>query len=202
MKQIVYIGGWDCFRSEEAFCQALKNREYEPFQEYKNRKPRFKMQVKDEYEMAFPNMPNIYNAKYTEWKIWFEKIFPFLNNEKLILIGHSLWSSFLAKYLSENTFPKRIDQLHLLAGVFDEHDLPKGEDYLGDFVFDPMQLKNLEHQVDKIFLYHSHDDTTVPFINGEKFKKHLPNAMFNIFENKGHFWQMEEFPELVENITK
>jgi len=89
-----------------------------------------------------------------------------------------------------------------LAGVFDEQDLPKGEDYLGDFAFDPMQLKNLEPQVDKIFLYHSHDDDVVPFINGEKFNHYLPNATFNIFEDRGHFFSQVEFPELLENIIK
>jgi hypothetical protein len=45
---------------------------------------------------------------------------------------------FLVKYISENKFPKKIDQLHLIAGCFDEQDLPAGEDYLADFTFDPV----------------------------------------------------------------
>jgi hypothetical protein len=31
-------------------------------------------------------MPNKANAKYKAWKIWFEKLFPYLNNNKIILI--------------------------------------------------------------------------------------------------------------------
>ena len=35
-------------------------------------------------------MPNKYNASYKARKIWFEKIFPYLNDEDLVLVGHSL----------------------------------------------------------------------------------------------------------------
>jgi predicted alpha/beta hydrolase family esterase len=116
------------------------------------------------------------------------------------LIGYSQWSIFLTKYLSENTFPKKIAQLHLVATVFDEQGLAEWNDYLADFVFDPTQLKNLEQQVDKIFLYHSKDDSIVPFSHAEKYKAYLPNANFNIFDDRQHFW-WSEFPELLENIS-
>lgn len=153
--------------------------------------------------MAIPNMPNIYNARYSNRKIWFEKIFPYLNDEGTILIGHSQWGIFLAKYLSENTFPlplgKKIAQLHLIAAVFDEYGLPEWEDYLADFVFDPKKLNNLEQQVDKIFLYHSLDDPIVPFSHGQKYKAYLPNAIFSVYDDRGHFWQ-SEFPEILESI--
>ena len=202
MKQLIYIHGWDCFRSDEDYCNALKNKEYQPFQEQKNWKDRFKNKLKNEYEMTFPKMPNTFNARYAHRKIRFEKIFPFLNDDKLVIVWHSLWCTFLAKYLSENIFPKEIDQLHLIAGVFDEQDLPKGEDYLADFIFDPEKLKTLKQQTNTIFLYHSHDDLFVPIVHMEKYIKYLPHAMVNIFEDRGHFLQMEEFPELVENMVK
>jgi hypothetical protein len=108
---------------------------------------------------------------------------------------------FLAKYLSENTFPKRIAQLHLVAGVFDESNLPEGENDLVDFVFDPAGLQNLDKQVDKIFLYHSKDDPVVPFSHVEKYKSCLPKAQVFVFKDRGHF-QQPEFPELLENILK
>lgn len=201
MKQIIYIGGWDCFRNEDDFTEALKNWHYEPFKQEKKWKQRLKETLKDEYEMAIPNMPNIYNARYSNRKIWFEKIFSYFNDEWIILIGHSQWGIFLAKYLSENTFPKKIHQLHLVASVFGEHGLPKGEDYLADFVFDPKTLPHLESQVDKIFLYHSKDDPIVPFSHAEKYKAYLHNAIFNVFDDREHFW-WSDFPELLENIKK
>jgi hypothetical protein len=40
--------------------------------------------------MFIPEMPNQDFASYKAWKIWFEKIFSYLNDEGVILIGHSL----------------------------------------------------------------------------------------------------------------
>lgn len=201
MKQIIYIGGWDCFRNEEDLAEALKNWHYEPFKQEKKRKYRLQETLKADYEMAIPNMPNIYNARYSNRKIWFEKTFPYLNDEWTILIAHSQWGIFLAKYLSENMFPKKIHQLHLVASVFSEQGLPKGEDYLADFVFDPKGLENLELQVDNIFLYHSTDDPIVPFSHTEKYKAYLHKAIINVFDDREHFW-WPEFPELLENILR
>jgi hypothetical protein len=91
MKQLIYIGGGDCFRTEEDFSNALKNlRTYEPFKERKKRQDRLRSNVSKEYEIANPTMPNKFNARYNHRKIWFEKIFPYLNNESLVMIGYSL----------------------------------------------------------------------------------------------------------------
>lgn len=144
-------------------------------------------------------MPNRFNARYKLWQIRFEKILPYLNNEELVLIGYSMGGIFLAKYLSEKTFPKTITQLHLVAPVFGEFDLPPHDDYLADFVFEPTALKNLIPQVEKIFLYGSKDDPLVPFSHIQKYKEYLPQAQFEVFEDRGHFRQ-PEFPEVLENI--
>ncbi|MCX6825513.1 MAG: hypothetical protein NTY80_04830 [candidate division SR1 bacterium] len=202
MKQLIYIGGGEVFRNEDDYCDALQNNwTYDPFGEQKNRKNWIANKLKDEYQVFLPDMPNRFNAKYKFWKIRFEKIFPYLNDDSLIMIGRSLGGIFLAKYLSENTFSlsggKKISQLHLVAACFDEKDMS----YLGDFLFDPTNLKRLEQQVEKIFLYHSKDDPIVPFSHVEKFKKYLPDAVLNVFENRGHFSQAE-FSELLESIKK
>ncbi|MDR0860065.1 MAG: hypothetical protein LBO09_03640 [Candidatus Peribacteria bacterium] len=75
-------------------------------------------------------------AYYWARKIWFEKIFPYLNNEGTILIGHSLGAMFLLKYLSENTFPQPLSQLHLISSSIDEETGYQEKHYLGDFVWD------------------------------------------------------------------
>lgn len=203
MKQIIHIHGWDCYRNEEDFCKSIEAKIYEPFKERKRRINRLREKLAGEYEMFAPDMPLYQNATYKPWKIWFEKIFPFLNGEELIITGSSLWVTFLAKYLSENKFPlpigKKINQLHLIAWVFDRTDLDE-EDYLADFIFDPTQLKHLEQQVDKIFLYHSKDDPSVPFSHVEKFKFYLPNAILTTFDDRWHFFNQSEFPEVLQNI--
>jgi predicted alpha/beta hydrolase family esterase len=65
-------------------------------------------------------MPCRENASYPAWKIWFEKIFPYLNEENIIIVAHSLGGIFISKYLSENAFPKHLAQLHLVAPVLDD----------------------------------------------------------------------------------
>lgn len=138
-------------------------------------------------------MPNGKNAKYKEWQIWFEKIIPLLNRE-IILVGHSMGGIFLAKYLSENRFPKTILATILVAAPFNE----EGGESLGDFSL-PKSLARFEKQSREIFLIYSTDDPSVPFSKLEKYKKALPNAKTLIFKDKGHFRQ-ETFPEIVELI--
>ena len=140
-------------------------------------------------------MPNSTNARYLEWKIWFEKLIPFLK-EEVVLVGHSLGGMFLTKYLSENKFPKRVRATFLVSSPFDDKD--SGES-LVDFVL-PASLSNLQEQGGKIFIYHSEDDPVVPFADFKKFERNLPNANFRTFKDREHFGQ-EDFPELVEDMA-
>ena len=63
-------------------------------------------------------MPLQDNAKYEEWKILFERYIPHLK-DNVILMGNSLGGIFLAKYLSENKFPKKILSTYLTCPPFD-----------------------------------------------------------------------------------
>lgn len=201
MKQVIFIHGWMCHPDNDAFCKALETRDYNPFEEKKGWKDSISQELKSTYQIIRPEMPNKQMATYKAWKIWFEKIFPYLNDEDLVLVGNSLWAMFLIKYLWENTFPKKIQQLHLIAGVFDESDMSEEEKYSWDFVYDPSIIPNIEHQADEVFLYHSTDDLVVPYSHAEKIKAYLPKAKLITFTDRWHFSQ-PEFPELLENIIK
>lgn len=158
----------------------------------KKRRNRIAEQLQDTHQTMLPEMPCKHNADYEAWKIWFERNFSFINDEDLILIWHSLGGIFLAKYLSENQLPKKVKQLHFVAAVFEKEKTI-------NFSYNPNKLNNLKNQCEKIFIYHSKDDPTVPFFHGEKYKEYLQNAEFLKFRNRGHFRQ-ETFPELLENI--
>ena len=147
-----------------------------------------------EYEVIYPKMPNSKNARYPEWKLWFEKLFPLLTDE-VVLVGHSLGGIFLAKYLSENTFPKKIKSLHLVAAPYDTEVIKES---LADFALNNT-VEKLNDYTDNIFLYQSKDDTAVAFADVEKYKRDLPNATLRIFEDRGHFTK-EKFPELIQDI--
>jgi len=194
-KQIVVIHGGDTFDTYEEYLSFLKSYELNLNKlKTKGWKNSLEEKLGEEFEVFLPNMPNSANAKYNEWTIMFEKLPPFLG-DTVVLVGHSLGGTFLAKYLSENKFPKKILATFLVAAPYNDKD---SEDSLGNFVL-PATLKKFEKQGGRIFIYHSEDDPIVPFVDVEKYTKDLPKAEKNIFKTKGHFIQ-EEFPELVESI--
>jgi len=193
-KQIVIIHGGDTFATQKDYLNFLRNYKID-IERYKTDKgdwkPWIRKMFQEDYEVITPQMPNKTNCKYDEWKLWFEKFVPFLNDE-VILIGHSQGGIFLAKYLSENQFPKKIKAVMLAAAVY-------YKDSEGYPVLSFSLPATLNLQTDKIFLYHSKDDPAVPFSALEQYQKALPNAVARVFEDRKHINQ-EEFPELLEDI--
>lgn len=194
MTQLFVIHGGDAFDSYEEYLADLQSRTAH----LERMKPGgWKMGLQknlgEEFDVYNPSMPNKDNAKYAEWKIWFEKIVLLMDDE-VILVGHSLGGIFLAKYLSEETFPKHIRGTFLVAAPFNT----PTEHPLADFVL-PSDLEGLRKQGGKIFVYHSTDDVVVPYSNAESYRLALPDATFRTFTDRGHFNQ-ERFVEIEEGI--
>ena len=193
-KQVIAIHGGDAFPTYEEYLNFLRNFEIDfDNLSIKGWKTNLGEALGDGYEIILPRMPNSTNAKYVEWKIWFEKYFSIIKDD-VILIGHSLGASFLAKYLSEEDFPKKIKATFLVAGPYNKDE----ERDLVEFV-PPGNLENFTEQGGKIFLYHSKDDPIVHFQELEKYQDRLPTAQTRIFEDREHFSQ-EELPEIVKDI--
>ena len=176
----------------------MKNWEINPFEEKKRWRKTLEKDLSN-YQVIKPEMPNKEMACYKIRKLRFEKHFPYLTGEEIILVWHSLWAMFLLKYLSENKFPKRINQLHFVSAAIDDKGLPEWDNYLWDFECKIENIKTIQDQCDKIWIWHSKDDPVVPFNHSERLAKELPNANYMIFEDRQHFNQ-EHFPELIETI--
>lgn len=193
-QQILVIHGGDTFQIYDEYIESLKSKELSLKRlKSKSWKDNLEKDLGDKYEVITPKMPNAQNARYEEWKIWFEKILPLLN-EELILLGHSLGGIFLAKYLSEHLIAKKIKSIFLIAAPFDETSDPN----LKEFTFSG-DLQQFAKMSCKIVIYHSKDDPVVPFNELSKYKKALPLAELKIFNDKQHFNQ-GKFPEIVEDI--
>lgn len=194
MKKIFIIGGGIEASNYTDYETYLKNETFDPyFIKEKYWKDNLGLDLWGDYEVIKIPMPNAHFAEYRYWKIMFEKALPYFW-EKNILLGHSLWGSFLLKYLSENTLDT-ISQIHLVApAVFDTP-----EEKIGSFHFDT-EWKNYQKFESQTYVYFSKDDTIVPFENAIHLQKVLPNAHFEIFDDKGHFIFLEHFEELVKNI--
>jgi uncharacterized protein len=190
-KQILIIHGGNTFAKQSDYIDYLKNTEIDKSRLYStiDWKQTISDRLGDNYEVLNPRMPNASYARYDEWKIYFEALTKVLENN-VILIGHSLGGIFLAKYLSENKFPKKIDALFLLAAPYE-----KNGESLGDFKLGT-NLDKVNKQVKKIYILHSEDDPVVPMTDSDKYISALPSAELVVFEDKGHF-NTEEVSGLV-----
>lgn len=195
MKQLVFVHGGTPYNSYEEYLNSLKQTQYDPARDNRRRwKDSLQERFGSEWNILAPVMPSKYNAKYLEWKIWFDKVVSFIE-EDTVLVGHSLGGIFLVKYLAENKLPKNITATFLIAAPYDTD----GASYsLDDFKL-PQNIDLLPGQAGKLFLYYSTDDGTVPIGNLEKYKERLPKAEVRLYKDKGHFNQ-EEFPELIKEI--
>jgi predicted alpha/beta hydrolase family esterase len=200
-QQVFYIHGGDAFSDHQAFLEDLKTRPVRnlPTAERTKRWTNsFEEDLGADYEVFMPSMPNSQNAKYEEWKIWFERHFEYLHDD-VILVGWSQGGYFFAKYLTENDLPFKIKALFLLAPPFEPDDFG-GEDG-GDFTFDTSRVGELAKKTTKITIMSSKDDFVVPYEHSLKYKEALPEAELITFEDKNHFL-VEEFPELLDKIKE
>lgn len=194
--QIFIIHGGMTFKSKKDYLHFLKTREVSIEEKIRWTDEFLKKNLGKNFEIIKPRMPLQDDAKYEEWKVHFERFFPQLRNS-IILIGLSLGGIFLAKYLSENKFSKKIISTYLICPPYD-NSLPK-EDLVGGFKLKP-NLSLLEKNSRKLYLMFSKDDDVIPLAHAEKFKKKLKNANFIIYESKNGHFKISEFPEIVKMI--
>lgn len=147
-------------------------------------------------ELTKPRMPLQDYAQYEDWKLWFERHVPFIQ-DGIVLVGYSLGGIFLAQYLSENKLPVHPKHVYLIAAPFDDE--LTGEDLVGGFELGD-DLSELQAQTKKLTFMFSEDDETIPKQQIEKFRLKLPKAEYIVYESKGGHFRVEEFPELIEMI--
>ena len=177
-KQIIFIWGWIAKENYLSFADYVEKIEYNPYeQERKKWTDFFAEKLWSDYEFIKIPMPNKYFADYGAWKIMFSKIFPFLK-ENFCLVWHSLWWTFLIKYLNENSFSYLPKNIFLLAPALNDSE---------------------EEISSKTYFLHSKDDFVVSFSDFLEFKNIFPKSNFIEFENKNHFLDLKfvEFEDLI-----
>lgn len=198
-KTVIAIHGGDSFLDYEQYIKSLLEIKVDPFASYGDSwRKRLPELLGEGFLVITPKMPCKENAKYEEWKIWFEKYLPYIN-EDTHLVGHSLGAMFLAKYCSENQLPVAVAGVHLVAGGYTPiHEDGKQIIGGGDFYAQKKDLRNLE-RLGNCIVYHSEDDPVVGFDCAAFLLKHASKIQFNSFIGRGHFLH-EDFPELIDNI--
>lgn len=194
--QVFFIHGAASYSRYEDFLYALQTM---PIRDLPSEPPStrwtntLRADLGDQYEVFMPSMPNKQNARYGEWKIWFERHFPYLR-DGVVLVGWSQGGYFLVKYLLENELPFAPKALCLIAAPFAPADFG-GEDG-GDFAFDTDRAGDIAQVVSTIHLFHSEDDPVVPYEHALQYQAALPEATFHRFSGHNHFL-VPAFPELL-----
>ena len=129
-KQVVVIHGGDTFDSYEEYLSYLKNTKVN-LERFKHEgwKDSLEKNLGKNYEVISPEMPSWNNAKYLEWEVYFENLIHHVR-PNAIFVGHSLGSIFLAKYFSENEYPKKALAVLLVSTPY----AVKGEKGMADFI--------------------------------------------------------------------
>ncbi|KKP88934.1 MAG: hypothetical protein UR91_C0010G0013, partial [Candidatus Nomurabacteria bacterium GW2011_GWC2_35_8] len=128
--QIFFLHGGETFKNQKDYLHFLKTRKISLERKVRWSAVYLRKNLGRNFEIIKPRMPLQDNAKYNDWKINFERYIPYFRNG-VILIGNSLGGIFLAKYLSEHKFPKKILSTYLICPPFD--DTVPGEDLVGGF---------------------------------------------------------------------
>lgn len=195
-KQIFMIHGGMTFKNQKDYLNYLKNREVSIEKKMRWAEGYIEKELGKKFQIIRPRFPLSENAKYNDWKINFEKYIPLLKNN-VILIGNSLGSIFLAKYLSEHKFPKKILATYLVCPPFD--DTCFEEDLVGGFKL-KSDLSLLEKNSKNLTLMFSKDDDSVPVSHAEKYRRKLKNAKIIIYKSKNGHFKIKKFPEIVKMI--
>lgn len=133
------------------------------------------------YDINYPKMPDEDDPEYESYKIKIDEELKKING-KVILVGHSLGSCFLLKYLSEEKVEKDIIAMFFIATPFWGGD--KGWQYEGFRLNDEFASK-LPANI-PMFFYHSTDDKVVPFTHLALYAEKLPHATIRKTIGRGH----------------
>ncbi len=196
MTQILYIHGGMTFKNQKDYLHFLKTRKVSISKRLKWSDDYLDIELGKSFEIIRPRMPLQDNAKYVDWKIYFERHLPYLK-DNIILIGASLGGIFLAQYLSENKFPKKILSTYLVCPPFD--DTCYTEDLVGGFKL-KKDLSLLEKNSKNLTLLFSRDDDDVPVEHAGKYRNKLKNAKIIIYKSKNGHFNISRFPEIVKMI--
>lgn len=202
MQQVIFIHGGTTFFKYEDFKTSLETKPVLVERLTSGRNlwmQHLDLDLGSDYQVLFPSMPNKQNARYEEWSLWFSRIAEVAEDD-CILIGHSMGGIFLAKYLNEHHFPKRIAACISIAAPYNDETL---ED-LTDFKIESEgtgALNMFAEQVNRAVFFHGTDDPVVDINDARKYRTALPQATFHELPAPDHFMR-GEFPELLTTIKE
>ena len=132
-----------------------------------------------EYHVRYPKMPEEEDQGYEAWKARISQELAAFN--AVILVGHSVGTSMLLKYLSEENVENSILGIFLIAAPY----WGAGGWQMDEFKLDEDRASKLLEAI-PVFFYHSREDDIVPFEHLAMHVEKFPQATIRKFEGRGH----------------
>ena len=133
-----------------------------------------------EYNVLYPKMPEEEDSGYEAWKAQISKELGAVDGS-IILVGHSVGSSMLLKYLSEENVKNAIAGIFLIAAPY----WGTGGWQMDEFTLDESYASEILKGL-PVFFYHSRDDDIVPFAHLAAHTEKFPQATIREFDGRGH----------------
>lgn len=135
------------------------------------------------FEVRYPAMPNEDDAPYEQWRQRIEQELADMPGP-VVLVGHSVGASVLAKWLSEREDDNAIAGVFLVACPFWGGD---GWRYEGseELALPHGSAASFATAV-PVYLYHCRDDAIVPFDHLALYARALPQATVRALDEGGH----------------
>lgn len=212
MKTIIFIHGGESFGTHKEYIDWIQTTAVlwntTPF-EITETKKRWKLEIAQQITeqgslVYLPEFPNPQNAKYDEWKLFFDAWISQIQLPwDIIFVGTSLGGCFLLKYFSEQNLSWKMEHgllrirewqalniatIHLIAACIEAGDFTAPSNYV--------MLNSLGNRV---HIWHAEDDSVVPFETAKTLERILPEAQTHFFTSEkwyGHFHGIEHIPEL------
>ena len=160
----------------------------------------------DEWMIKSPDMPETENPKIDAWVNKLEEVAEELGaDEELFLIGHSIGCQTIIRYLEKLPENTKIGGAIFVAGWFNlketAYEAEEEKNIAKPWIEEPIDIKKVRARCDKFVAIFSDDDFCVPLSDKEIFEKNL-GAETIVLRGKGHFDEVFEFPELLEEVLK
>ena len=149
-----------------------------------------KTKLAGEFEILFPTIEKPNSPTYEKFKKMFASTFNDIT-EPIILVGHSLGGSTLLKYLSEEKPDISITALFLVA-------TPYWKSNMKEFQLKENFQASLKN-IPAIFLYHSKNDSEVPFEHLKFYETAFKTATVRELPGKEHSFS-KGLPQLASDI--
>lgn len=162
--------------------------------------PAVKKELEEQgFEVIVPNMPDTLNPKMKDWVPYLREIVG-TPSQDIILVGHSIGSVTILRYLETLSEGEKVGGVVLVAGFTDN----LGYQELSNFFTTPLDFARIKSKSDNFIFINSDNDQFVDLKHGGKLRKEIGGKLIVKHAMK-HFSQEDgctDLPDVTQAILE